>query len=478
MSEQEQLQETVVSSAAHFSRYDRAFQEKIVQALLSDRVWSAQMIEVMTPDYFELKYLKYLTEVYFKYYQKHRSFPTLALIASMVHDDLREGSDRILREQIADFLQRIKLTPNMGDLPHVKERSLDFCRRQALKEALEKCVDLIEGERHEQVVQVMRDAVSVGIPTSTGHDFMDDLEARFVRSQRLAIPTGLDQLDQKTVLNGGLGRGELGIVVAPTGVGKSHFLVHLGAQALKMKKNVLHYTFELSETAVGTRYDSYLTNIPSNEVIDHKDEVKRCYENMELGRLIIKEYPTSTASVITVRSHLEKLLMKSFVPHIILIDYADIMRSTRQYDSLRHELKLIYEELRTLAQDLNVPVWSASQSNREGSNSDIVGLDNMSEAYAKAMVADLVVSISRKPAEKASGVARLFVAKNRAGRDGLLFNIRMDTSRSQFNVLTPGEEVTLEQAMEDDQSLLKSALKQKWKELKEEQTQDDEQVVV
>ena len=135
-----------------------------------------------------------------------------------------------------------------------------------------------------------------------------------------------------------------------------------------------------------------------------------------MGRLIIKEYPTGSATVMTIRNHIEKLLLKSFVPSLIIIDYADIMRSSRRFDSLRHELKLIYEELRNLSMDMNVPIWTASQSNREGANATVVGLENMAEAYGKAMVADVVLSLSRKPMEKASGVGRLFIAKNRAGK--------------------------------------------------------------
>ena len=115
-------------------------------------------------------------------------------------------------------------------------------------------------------------------------------------------------------------------------------------------------------------------------------------------------------------------MLRGFVPSVIIIDYADIMRSTKSYDSLRHELKLIYEELRNLAMDLSVPVWTASQANRDSANSEIVGLENMSEAYGKAMVADLVISLSRKPMEKSTNTGRLFVAKNRAGRGRIAFS--------------------------------------------------------
>jgi len=180
--------------------------------------------------------------------------------------------------------------------------------------------------------------------------------------------------------------------------------------------------------------------------------------------LIIKEYPTGAATVQMLRNHIEKLSLKNFVPSLIIIDYADIMRSSRTYDSLRHELKLVYEELRNLAMELNVPIWTGSQSNRDGESSDVIGLANMSEAYGKAMVADVVVSISRKPTEKAGGTGRLFVAKNRAGKDGVLFPIHIDTSQSRFKILDENS-LTLSESLTQDNNDSKKLLKDKWNEL-------------
>ena len=230
---------------------------------------------------------------------------------------------------------------------------------------------------------------------------------------------------------------------------------------MKVGKNVVHYTLELTETAVGIRYDSHLTGIASNEIQDSKQEVLEQYKNMELGRLIIKEYPTGGATVNTIRNHLEKLALRGFVPHMIIIDYADIMRSSREYDALRLELKLIYEELRNLAMERAIPLWTASQANRDSSNADVVGLENMSESYGKAMVADVVLSISRKPTEKATGAGRLFVAKNRAGRDGILFPVHIDTARSTIKILEESE-LTLQEALSQDDGDRKRILKEKW----------------
>jgi len=453
--------------AGQFAQYNKPFQEKIFQGLLSDHQWAAQMVEVMRPDFFELRYLEYLCEKYFNYFTQYRCFPTQGLLISIIKDSLSADGDVLLRDQIVSYLIRVRGNPNPGDISYVKEKSLDFCKRQAFKEALEKSVELISSDNFESVISLMKEAVSIGLPNSTGHDFFEDLEARFQKIDRCVCPTGIPELDAKDILAGGLGRGEIGVVTANTGVGKSHYLVQMGANAMRHGKNVLHYTFELTEQAVGIRYDSNLCNISSSDVRDNKKKVEEYYEknSEDLGRLIIKEYPTGAASVTTIRNHIEKLSLRGFKPSVVVIDYADIMRSTRSYDSLRHELKLIYEELRNLAMEMRIPIWTASQANRDSANSDIVGLENMSEAYGKAMVADLVVSLSRKATEKATGSGRLFIAKNRAGKDGILFPIHIDTARSTIKVLD--EEVsTLSQAIQSDEKEVKAVLRNKWKELK------------
>jgi replicative DNA helicase len=449
-----------------FGTYGKSFQEKIGQALLTDQKWAEQMMEVFDSSYFELKYLQFLADRYFSYSKKYKVFPTLQLLVTIIREDLKVGTDVILRDQIIDYLQRMKANPDPGDLQFVKDKSLDFCRKQALKAALENAVDQMQADKYESIVESIRKAVQVGTAPSVGHDFFNEMDARFTRLKRDTIPTGIPELDKKELLNGGSGKGELLCVVGGSGSGKSHFLTMIGANALRHGKNVLHYTFELSETAVGIRYDSNLCDMDSNEVMDRKDEVKKFYDNNKLGRLFIKEYPTNTASIFTIRSHIERLDLKGFKPDIIIIDYADIMRSTRQFDSLRHELKLVYEELRGLAMEFSIPIWTASQSNKEGANAEVIDMTNMSEAYGKAMICDFIISVSRRSHEKATGWGRLYVAKNRAGRDGLIFPARINTARSTFEIV--GAADVPEAAVASDDEAQKRALRAKWQELKRE----------
>jgi len=212
----------MVDSATHFGHYGKLFQEKIFQSLMTDKDWATQMVEVMDPTFFDVRYLEYLADKFFAYFKKYRCFPTLGLLVTIIKDDLSNNDDMILRDQIVQFLHRIKTSTDITDLAYVKDKSLDFCRKQAFKDALEKAVDLIQTEKFEDVVTLMKTAVSVGLPSSTGHDFFEDVEARFVKINRRVCPTGLKRLDAKDVLRGGVGRGELCVVTAPTGVGKSH----------------------------------------------------------------------------------------------------------------------------------------------------------------------------------------------------------------------------------------------------------------
>ncbi len=439
---------------------DKWMQEKILQAMLVDARWAEQMLEVFKVEYFDLQYLKFLAEKYVNYAQKYKVFPSMQMLISIIKDDLKNSSDTALKEQVVDYLQRMRATPSVEDLPYIKDRSLDFCRKQALKGAFEQAIDLMSNEKYESVVEVIKKAVIVGTTPSLGHEFFLDYDARFTTVQRNAIMTGVDELDARLILNGGLGSGELGIIIGSTGAGKSHFLTMLGANALRLGKNVVHYTLELSELQTAIRYDSNLCEIDSTDIIDNKHEVMKKYTQMapDLGRLIVKQYPMNFATVYTLRSHLERCILRGMKPDMVIIDYADVMRSTRQYDSPRHELKLVYEELRSLAVELMLPVWSASQSNKDGAQSEVIDVTNMSEAYGKAFVADVILSISRRAFEKASGIGRIFVAKNRAGKDGLVYPCKIDTARSKFTV-TGGATQPDDSSKQDDSEVRRAIRK-------------------
>jgi replicative DNA helicase len=426
---------------ALFSNFGKGFQEKVVQALLLDRQWASQFADVVKPEYFETAYLQKLVDKYLTYYRKYKDFPSLPLMIDIMKEEMKTGIDAVLRDQIIDCIKRISSNKDLGDLAYVKEKSLEYCRRRELKRALSKSLDLVEQSNYENVVDIVRKAINIGSDNTPGMDLSEDIEARYAVNMRKTIPTGIPEIDEKRILNGGLGMGELGIVVAPTGVGKSHMLVHFGSQAILRGKNVLHYTFELREAVVGIRYDSHLLGISSTDCPENKEKIAQFYKDnvSTLGRLRIKHYPTSSITCNQLRAHVERCKLEGFNPDMIIVDYAGIMRSSEKSDLLRLEMKRVCEELRGFADEMGFPVWTAIQSNKEGSEADVVDLSNMAESYGQAHVADFVLGLSRKSANKSTGIGNIFIAKNRAGMDGIQFTVQLDTARSKLRILTDQE---------------------------------------
>lgn len=229
------------TSNPSFGQFGKSFQEKLCQALLMDQKFAEQMMEVVDISYFEVNYLKFLAERYFLYSKKYKVYPSLQLLVTIIRDDLKVGTDIILRDQIIDYLQRMKSNPDPGDLQYVKDRSLEFCRKQALKKALESAVDQMQSNKYESIVETIKKAVQVGTAPSVGHDFFNEMDARFTKLKRDTIPTRIPELDKKEILNGGSGKGELLCVVGASGSGKCsvrNTYIHIKYTAVKINNKL------------------------------------------------------------------------------------------------------------------------------------------------------------------------------------------------------------------------------------------------
>ena len=438
-----------------FSKYGKQFQESLAQMIMEDRPFADQIEEVLDTSFFELKYLRVFVTKLFNYRKKYNVHPTNKILAAVLRTEL-ESHNNALQKQVRDYFARICIS-GVQDEKYIRETSLDFCKKQKLKEALMTSVDLIQNSSYDEVRRVIDNALNLGTDNNFGHEFLKDFELRYEVKARSPVTTGWPKVD--SLMKNGLGSGELGVVIAPTGAGKSMALVHLGAHAIKAGKNVIHYTLELSEAVTGQRYDSCLSSVPLSTLFARKEEVLESISDLE-GSLIIKEYPTKTASCNTLKSHIEKLKKRDQKIDMIIVDYADLLRSTTNFREKRDELGSIYEDLRAIAQENKCPLWTASQTNRTGLNAEVVTMESISEAFNKCFVADFICSISRTIKDKNANTARLFIAKNRIGPDGLVFPMFIDTSTVQLKVLAEAQAPTFESATPED---LAASLREKYK---------------
>jgi hypothetical protein len=246
-------------------------------------------------------------------------------------------------------------------------------------------------------------------------------------------------------------------------------LVSIAANAVKQGKTVIYYTMELNPYYVGQRFDAWFTGVPFQSLKDteNRDRLDSIVGAIP-GELIVKYYPTKTASVTTLKSHLDQMILLGNKPDMVVVDYADLLRgSSKSREKLHEDLEIIYEELRGLAGEYEIPVFSASQSNRSSADSDIVTGDQIASSFAKIMVADFIISLSRKVTDKIAGTGRFFIIKNRFGPDGLTLPSKINMSNGRMDIFeensVQGKETKKD--MDTGETLLRKSLLNKYKEI-------------
>ena len=442
-----------------FMRFGKNFQEKLAQLMLEDRPFFDQITEVLDVNFFESKYVQVFAQTLIDYRNKYNTHPNAEMMITLLRTELN-NHDTATATAVREFYARIHSSDGVEEAEYIKDKAIDFCRKQVLKGAMIKSAGLLRTSSFEQIEKLIKDALVLGTDNNFGHDFRKDLLKRFELVSRNPVSTGWSQMDE--ICKGGLGKSELGVVIAPTGAGKSMVLVHLASKALLEGKTVVYYTLELKDTVVGQRFDCCITNVPLQ---DHKSRQKEIVNKIKdlQGTLIIKEYPTKSASVQTLKNHIEKLRKRGIEPDMVLVDYADLLRPSRTTGEKRHELEETYEGLRGLAQTYEFPIWTASQTNRGGLNAEVITMEAISEAFNKCFVADFIFSLSRTVQDKQSNKGRLFIAKNRNGPDGLVFDAFVDWSDVSISILDRDEATEKMQTTNDALQMLKDKYAQQLK---------------
>ena len=442
--------------------YGSSFQNKVLSVLIKDRVFLQQVHDIISPKFFSSDSSQWLAETILQYFSQYKSPPTLEVLKVK----LDEIPVDILKTTVVENIREVLKFADAEDSQFIKDRTLDFCKNQKLKAAILKSVELLKSGKYDEIKTSVDEAMKAGTDRNIGHEYIEDVAARFVENKRNTIPTPWDIINE--IMDGGLGSGEMGVFVAPAGIGKSMALVNIAAAIAKRGLNVIYYTMELSETYVGARFDSYYTGIPSQDLKFHQEEVEEAIKGVK-GKLIIKYYPTKTATVNTIAAHLDKCIMQGMKPDVVLVDYADLLRDTGVKGSVRNDIMLgnIYEDLRGLAGTYQIPLYTASQANRSALEEDVIEADKIAESYAKVMVADFVVSLSRKAADKISGTGRWHVIKNRFGPDGLTFPSKMNMATAKIDIYSEntvlGKEAKI--MMQNNDEVIRQALSNKFAEL-------------
>jgi DnaB-like helicase C terminal domain len=409
-------------------KFGQSFQNKTLNILLHDLGVLNTLNELIHPKFFEAESSKWIVQTTLDYYSLFKKQPTMDVFKV----ELEKIQSKALKKSVIEQLKIIYVELEKNDTEYIKREFTNFCINQNLKNVIIQSVELLKAGNYDKIKDLVDKATKVGVNSDLGTDYIDDYVARTSETARETVSLPWDVIND--LMDGGLGAGELAVVVAPSGVGKTWLLCAIGAAAVRAGKTVVHYSMELSESYVGRRYDTIFTSIPSSELADNRDVVRSKIGKLN-GKLMIKYFPPKGVTSRKLEAHIEKMINSGNKPDLVIVDYADLMLShSSKSDSTYAEQGGIYIDLRGMAGELKLPVWTASQTQRSAVDSEIIEGDKIADSYAKIMNADFVMSVSRRSKDKVSNTARFHIIKNRFGMDGITFPSKMDTHRGVIEV--------------------------------------------
>ena len=410
------------------SEYGYSFQVKFIVCLITDKLFLEQIVDILDGKYTSNDAFRWIINEIREYYNKYKDIISMNVFKIKI----QEIDSDLLVVNVKDVLKEVFKNMESPDLDYIKDKALDFHKSQVLKDAIVKSAEILERDGDtDEIKSIIDMAMQAGVERNLGHDYLQDIDKRYEESARITSSTPWDIINE--LMQGGLGAGELGVIVAPSGIGKSWTLAAMGAYGISKGMNVVHYTLELNEAYVGLRYDSIFSGVEVQNLKYHKEEIMEKLSKLD-GNLTIKYYPTKFCTVNTLSAHLKKVMTFGTRVDMVLVDYADIMRDVHRTREVRHALGNIYEDLRGLAGELQIPMWTASQANRSALDEDVIEAGKIAESYAKIMVADFVMSLSRKIEDKISNTGRFHVIKNRFGPDGLTYPARINTNIGKIEI--------------------------------------------
>lgn len=441
-------------------KYGSSFQSKCIAAILFDKEFLDRICDIIHEDFFESESNKWLVRTTLEYYINFRNLPTLDVFKHKIQD----LENKAYEQDIVNSLRIAYNKLDETDSQYIKQEFLEFCKNQKIKSAIYESADLLKIGSYDKIKMKIDEALKAGLEKNDGHDYTTEIDARLSDDAREAIPTNFECID--SLMDGGLGPGELGVAVGSAGSGKSWLLNKIGTEALRQNKNVVHFTLELMQKYVGRRYDCCFTGVDFQQITKHKDKVVNSIKNIE-SFLKIKYYPVKTATALTLKAYVERVQnLTGKKVDMVIVDYADILRpviSGKNGDSYT-DAGNIYEELRSVAGELQVPIWTASQGNRGTIQSEIIEADGVADSYRKVMTADFIISLSRKVDDKRRDTARMHIMKNRFGADGLTFPAHFDASCGDIKIYDAmsSEGRELLSKMKSNEDSKKERLKNVW----------------
>ena len=428
------------------------FQDKLITQLLTDRVFLMKMMDLIDVNFFEESYRRTIAKYITDAWSESESLSDVSSVAIRARSKIK---DEVQLKFLIDFLE-ISL-PKLcvaNDTLYVQQYAINFCKQQKLKTTIKTMDSIVnEGnpERYPECEVLMKKALELGQGNDDTINVCSNVDAVLADDFRKPIPTGITGLDG--YMDGGLAKGELGVILAPFGVGKTTMITKMANHAKDKGYRVLQIFFEDNPMVIQRKhYTCWYNNenkdrITLNELNENKVQVKELVARKykEEGQLMLKKFASDGTTIPKIRQYIRKITAQGFKPDIVFIDYIDCIQPAGRFEDQYAGEGNVMRAFETMLSELDIAGWTAVQGNRSSINADTVDSSMIGGSIKRGQIGHFIVSIAKTLEQKEEGTANMAILKSRFGKDGIIFrDIIFDNGRIIIDVSNAGGQTFLE----------------------------------
>mgnify|MGYP007100041043 CR=1 FL=1 len=404
----------------NLSNFGFTFQIKLLASILEDKKFANRIVEILDPNFFEDETLKIISATIKEAYETGDVNLDLKSLEARL---LKDSTTTIKQGYIIQHLEKLK-NADMNDIDFVQNEAIDFCKMKALMKTMAEINVLAKKGTKDYTMfeSMIRTAIEKGAPKDEGTEVWEDIAEVLKPDSRKPIPTGIKGLD--AAMDGGLSKGELALVVAAYGVGKTTVLTKIANSAKNAGCNVLQIFFEDTASSVKKKHYACWTGIKLNDLKLHPEEVTRVVNEKRglPGKIKLMRFPSDGTTIPKIRQYIRKLIAKGFKPDLIVIDYIDCVQPSKKIDDPNVGEGAVMREFESMLFELDMAGWTATQGNRESIDAAIVGGKQMGGSIKKGQICHFVLTIAKDQDQQADGTATMAIIKSRFGKSGKIFD--------------------------------------------------------
>jgi len=410
-----------MSKDKNFGYLGNSFQIQLLNNIVIDKDFANSIVDVLDPKYFDNQYFKIIMQMIKEYYVKYEHTPTFATLEQLTKSEI---TSPMAQKMVFDMLNDVKEAPIEGS-DFVQEKSLKFCKQQELQKVMSKAQKIIDKgdfESYDHLEEMVREALQVGEVDTGTSDVFSNLDVVLDDDYRHPIPMGVPGIDN--LMKGGLAKGEIGVILAPTGVGKTTFLTKISNHAFNLGYNVLQIFFEDNPKIIQRKHFTLWTGIAPDNLSNHRDDVmakvREIKENTK-NSLTLKKLPSDTMTMNQIKNQVRKMMAEGTKIDMIVVDYIDCITPDKNLGDEWKSEGSVMRAFEAMCHELDIVGWTATQGNRSSISSEVVTTDQMGGSIKKAQVGHVIISVAKSLQQKEMNLATIAITKSRIGKDGIVF---------------------------------------------------------